>query len=543
MNNGFFQVKPPINEPVKGYLPGSPEKAALKAELERQLANPVELPLIIGGKKIRTENKTKITCPHDHQKVLGEYYVAGEKELLMAIEAAEAARAEWESMPWEHRATIFLKAADLLAGKYRAKVSAACMLGQSKNPFQSEIDVICELADFLRFNAFFVQEIYKQQPLSTDGVWNRVEYRALDGFVAAITPFNFTSIGGNLCTAPAMCGNTVLWKPSSTAVLSNYYFMEILLEAGLPAGVINFVPCRGVDFGKVVVSHPKMAGFHFTGSTGVFNDIWNQVGQNINKYVTYPRLVGETGGKDFIFAHESADVEALTCAMVLGAFEFQGQKCSAASRAYIPESLWGEVKSRLEEEVAKVKMGDVSDFTNLMNAVIDRKSFNNIKSYLDYARESKDAEIIIGGNCDDSVGYFVEPTVILAKTPDFKTMVEEIFGPVLTVYVYPDDKLEETLKACDTATIYGLTGAVFAQDRAAIIKIAKALDHAAGNFYINDKPTGAVVGQQPFGGSRGSGTNDKAGSSVNLYRWMNLRAIKETLVPRTVVNYPYMTEK
>lgn len=543
MNNGFFQVKPPINEPVKGYLPGSPEKAALKAELERQLANPVELPLIIGGKKIRTENKTKITCPHDHQKVLGEYYVAGEKELLMAIEAAEAARAEWESMPWEHRATIFLKAADLLAGKYRAKVSAACMLGQSKNPFQSEIDVICELADFLRFNAFFVQEIYKQQPLSTDGVWNRVEYRALDGFVAAITPFNFTSIGGNLCTAPAMCGNTVLWKPSSTAVLSNYYFMEILLEAGLPAGVINFVPCRGVDFGKVVVSHPKMAGFHFTGSTGVFNDIWNQVGQNINKYVTYPRLVGETGGKDFIFAHESADVEALTCAMVLGAFEFQGQKCSAASRAYIPESLWGEVKSRLEEEVAKVKMGDVSDFTNLINAVIDRKSFNNIKSYLDYARESKDAEIIIGGNCDDSVGYFVEPTVILAKTPDFKTMVEEIFGPVLTVYVYPDDKLEETLKACDTATIYGLTGAVFAQDRAAIIKIAKALDHAAGNFYINDKPTGAVVGQQPFGGSRGSGTNDKAGSSVNLYRWMNLRAIKETLVPRTVVNYPYMTEK
>lgn len=543
MNNGFFQVKPPINEPVKGYLPGSPEKAALKAELARQLANPVELPLIIGGKKICTENKAKIICPHDHQKVLGEYYVAGEKELLMAIEAAEAARAEWESMPWEHRATIFLKAADLLTGKYRAKVSAACMLGQSKNPFQSEIDVICELADFLRFNAYFVQEIYKQQPLSTDGVWNRVEYRALDGFVAAITPFNFTSIGGNLCTAPAMCGNTVLWKPSSTAVLSNYYFMEILLEAGLPAGVINFVPCRGVDFGKVVVSHPKMAGFHFTGSTGVFNDIWNQVGQNINKYVTYPRLVGETGGKDFIFAHESADVEALTCAMVLGAFEFQGQKCSAASRAYIPASLWGEVKSRLEEEIGKVKLGDVCDFTNLMNAVIDRKSFNNIKSYLDYARESKDAEIIIGGHCDDSVGYFVEPTVILAKTPTFKTMVEEIFGPVLTVYVYPDDKLAETLQACDTATIYGLTGAVFAQDRAAIIKIAKALDHAAGNFYINDKPTGAVVGQQPFGGSRGSGTNDKAGSSVNLYRWMNLRAIKETLVPRTAINYPYMTEK
>ncbi|WP_371374733.1 L-glutamate gamma-semialdehyde dehydrogenase [Sporomusa aerivorans] len=543
MNNGFFQVKPPVNEPVKGYLPGSPEKAALKAELERQLANPVELPLIIGGKKVLSEQKTKITCPHDHQKVLGEYYVAGEKELLMAIEAAEGARAEWESMPWEHRATIFLKAADLLTGKYRAKVSAACMLGQSKNPYQSEIDVICEMADFLRFNAHFVQEIYKQQPLSTDGVWNRVEYRALDGFVAAITPFNFTSIGGNLCTAPAMCGNTVLWKPSSTAVLSNYYFMEILLEAGLPAGVINFVPCRGVDFGKIVVSHPKMAGFHFTGSTGVFNDIWNQVGQNIAKYVTYPRLVGETGGKDFIFAHESADVEALTCAMVLGAFEFQGQKCSAASRAYIPESIWGEVKGRLEAEISQIKMGDVCDFTNLMNAVIDRKSFDNIKNYIEYARESKDAEIIIGGKCDDSVGYFVEPTVILAKTPDFKTMVEEIFGPVLTVYVYPDNKLDEALQACDTATVYGLTGAVFAQDRAAIIKLAKALDHAAGNFYINDKPTGAVVGQQPFGGSRASGTNDKAGSAINLYRWMNQRAIKETLVPRTVMNYPYMVEK
>ncbi|MGL5513193.1 MAG: aldehyde dehydrogenase family protein, partial [Sporomusa sp.] len=387
------------------------------------------------------------------------------------------------------------------------------------------------------------QEIYKQQPLSVDGVWNRVEYRALDGFVAAITPFNFTSIGGNLSTAPAMCGNTVLWKPASTAVLSNYYLMQILMEAGLPAGVINFVPCRGVDFGKTVIPHPKMAGFHFTGSTGVFNEIWSQVGQNISNYVTYPRLVGETGGKDFIFAHESADVEALTCAMVLGAFEYQGQKCSAASRAYIPESLWGEVKQRLEAEIGKLKAGDVRDFTNLMNAVIDQKSFNNIKSYLDYTRQSKDAEIIIGGGCDDSVGYFVEPTIILAKTPAYKTMVEEIFGPVLTIYVYPNDELEETVKTCNTSTSYALTGAVFAQDRAAIIKLAKALDHAAGNFYINDKPTGAVVGQQPFGGSRGSGTNDKAGSAINLYRWMNQRAIKEALVPRTIINYPYMVEK
>ncbi|CVK19252.1 L-glutamate gamma-semialdehyde dehydrogenase [Sporomusa sphaeroides] len=543
MNNAYFQVKAPVNEPVKSYLPDSPEKAALKAELARQLANPVEIPLIIGGKEVRTEHKANIICPHNHNQVLGQYYIAGEKELLMAIEAAEAARAEWENMPWEHRATIFLKAADLLTGKYRAKLSASCMLGQSKNTFQSEIDVICELADFLRFNIYFTQEIYKQQPNNSDGVWNRVEYRALDGFVAAITPFNFAAIGGNLCTAPAMCGNTVLWKPSSTAVLANYYFMQILLEAGLPAGVINFVPCRGVDFGKVVVPHPKMAGFHFTGSTGVFNDIWKQVSQNIDNYVTYPRLVGETGGKDFIFAHESADVEALTCNIVLGAFEYQGQKCSAASRAYIPESLWPEVKTRLETEISKLKMGDVCDFTNLVNAVIDKKSFQNIKNYIDYVKESPDAEIIMGGDCDDSVGYFVEPTVIVAKTPTFKTMVEEIFGPVMTIYVYPNDKLDETLTACDTATSYALTGAVFAQDRAAIIKIAKALDHAAGNFYINDKPTGAVVGQQPFGGSRSSGTNDKAGSAINLYRWMNQRSIKETLVPRTVVNYPYMIEK
>lgn len=543
MNNGYFQIKPPVNEPVKGYLPGSPEKAALKAELERQLANPVEVPIIIGGKEIRSGSKAKIVCPHDHQKVLGEYYIAGEKELLMAIEAAEAAKTEWENMPWEHRATIFLKAADLLTTKYRAKLAASCMLGQSKNVYQAEIDVICELADFLRFNTHFVQEIYKQQPNSSDGVWNRVEYRALDGFVAAITPFNFTAIGGNLSTAPAMAGNTVLWKPSSTAVLSNYYVMQILIEAGLPAGVINFVPCRGVEFGKNVVSHPKMAGFHFTGSTRVFNDIWNQVGQNIDQYITYPRLVGETGGKDFIFAHESADVEALACAIVMGAFEYQGQKCSAASRAYIPESLWGQLNKRLVEEINKIKMGSVCDFTNLMNAVIDQNSFNNIKTYLDYAKNSDDAEIIIGGGCDDSVGYFVEPTVILAKTPTFKTMVEEIFGPVITIFVYPNDQLEETLAACDTATIYGLTGSVFAQDRAAVIKISKALDHAAGNFYINDKPTGAVVGQQPFGGSRASGTNDKAGSAINLYRWMSQRSIKETLVPRTVVNYPYMIEE
>lgn len=543
MNNAYFQIMTPQNEPVKAYMPGSPEREALKAELARQLANPVELPLIIGGKEIRSDRKAQMICPHDHKKVLGEYYVADEKHLLMAIEAATAAKKEWENMPWEHRATIFLKAADLLAGKYRAKLAAACMLNQSKNAFQAEIDVICELADFLRFNSYYVQEIYKQQPISVNGIWNRVEYRALDGFVAAITPFNFTAIGGNLSTAPAMAGNTVLWKPATTSVLSNYYFMQILMEAGLPAGVINFVPCKGSDFGNIVLNHPLMSGVHFTGSTEVFNGIWRQVGENTNNYVSYPRLVGETGGKDFVFAHESADVDALTCAMILGAFEYQGQKCSAASRAYIPESLWDKVKEKLAEEVGKIKMGDVCNFANLVNAVIDHNSFKNIQEYIDYAKKSNDAEVVIGGHCDDSVGYFVEPTVIVAKTPTFKTMTEEIFGPVLTVYVYPNDKLDETLEACDTATRYGLTGAIFAQDRAAIVKLSKALDHAAGNFYINDKPTGAVVGQQPFGGSRGSGTNDKAGSAINLYRWMSQRSIKETLVPRTIVNYPFMEKE
>ena len=404
MNNAYFQLKFPHNEPVKTYMPGSPERLALKAELDKQLANPVEVPIIINGKEIYLDNTANIVCPHDHQKVLGKYSIAGEKELLMAIDAAEAARAQWENMPWEQRATIFLKAADLLTGKYRAKMSAACMLGQSKNPFQSEIDCICELADFLRFNAYYLQEIYKQQPISPDGFWNRVEYRALDGFVAAVSPFNFTAIGGNLVSAPAMAGNTVIWKPSSTAVLSNYYVMKIFMEAGLPPGVMNFVPCRGVDFGRLVVNHPQMAGFHFTGSTDVFNGIWKQVGENVANYVSYPRLVGETGGKDFIFAHKSADVDALVCGMVLGAFEYQGQKCSASSRAYIPQSLWGDVRKRLEEEVAKVKMGDVRDFENLMNAVIDKKSFENIRQYLDYVKSSSDAEIIIGGNCDDKSG-------------------------------------------------------------------------------------------------------------------------------------------
>ena len=542
MNNAYFKIELPTNEPTQGYLSGSPERETLNEELEKQLAHSVEIPIVIAGKEIRSENKAKIICPHNRQKVLGEHYIAGEQELLMAIEAAETAREEWENMPWEHRATIFLKAADLITGKYRAKLVASCMLGQSKNVYQSELDAICSMADFLRFNTYNLQEIYKQQPNNSKGVMNRVEYRALDGFVAAVTPFNFTSIGGNLPTAPAMVGNTVLWKPASTAVLSNYYLMQILMESGLPPGVINFVPCRGVDFGKIVVNHPKMAGFNFTGSTGVFNGIWKQVGENINQYITYPRLVGETGGKGFIFAHESADIEALTSAIVLGAFEYQGQKCSAASRAYIPESMWCKLKMRLEEEIGKILMGDVRNFKNLMNAVIDRNSFNNIKKYLDYTRSSEDAEIIIGGKCDEGVGFFVEPTVILAKTPAFKTMVEEIFGPVITIYVYPDDKLDETLKICDTSTIYALTGALFAQDRTAIVEITKKLNHAAGNFFINDKPTSVIVGQQPYGGSRGSGTNDKVGSAFNLSRWMSQRSMKETLVPRTDVIYPYMAE-
>jgi 1-pyrroline-5-carboxylate dehydrogenase len=542
MNNLYFKVRTPENEPVLGYLPGSPERIALKAELEKQLAHPVDIPLIIGGKEVTTATKAQIVCPHDHHKVLATYSKAGKAELRQAVAAAKAAKDAWERMPWEHRAAIFLKAAQLVTDKYRIKLVAATMLGQSKNPFQGEID-ICELADFLRFNPYYTQEIYKQQPIITKDVSNFIEYRALDGFVAAVTPFNFTSIGGNLPTAPAIAGNTSVWKPSSTAVLSNYYFMQILMEAGLPAGVVNFVPCAGVDFDEAVISDPDLSGFHFTGSTRTFKNIWKKVGENIANYVSYPRLVGETGGKDFIFAHPSADVEALTCAIVLGSFEYQGQKCSAASRAYVPVSLWPKLKKRIKEETAKLKMGDVLDFTNMVNAVIDRKAFNKIKDYLDYAKQSPDAEIITGGNCDDSVGYFVEPTVILARKPDFKTMVEEIFGPVITIYVYDDAKFEETLKICDTATNYGLTGSIYAQDRAVIIHMTDVLTHTAGNFYINEKPTGATVGQQPFGGSRGSGTNDKACSVANMSRWISQRAVKEVFVPRTDTSYAYMSEK
>ena len=540
MSNGYFKVEMPKNEPVKAYLPGSPERASLKKELERQSAQVVQVPMIIGGKEVWTERKTKAVMPHDHAHVIAEAASGGEKELKDAIAAALAARKAWTEMPMEHRVSIFLKAADLIAGPMRYKVNAATMLGQSKTVYQAEIDT-CELIDFLRFNVYYLQQIYDRQPNNTPNVWNRIEYRPLEGFVTAISPFNFTSIGANLPTAPAIAGNVVLWKPATTAVLSNYYVMQALMAAGLPAGVINFVPSRGSDMSKYVLSDPNLAGFHFTGSTEVFSGVYSLVGENIKKYKTYPRLVGETGGKNFIFAHNSADVPGLVAALTRASYEYQGQKCSAASRAFVPASIWPQVKEGMLAEIEKIKIGDITDFTNLMGAVIDASAFKTNKEYIDYAKASEDAEVICGGY-DDSKGYFVYPTLIEAKKPDFKTMVEEIFGPVMTVYVYPDDKLDETLASCDTATSYGLSGAIFADDREAIVKMEDALKGTAGNFYINDKPTGAVIGQQPFGGARASGTNDKAGSEINMYRWLSPRTIKELRVPCLDVTYPYMVE-
>lgn len=540
MSNGYFKVEMPKNEPVKAYLPGSPERASLKKELERQSAQVVQVPMIIGSKEVWTERKTKAVMPHDHAHVIAEAASGGEKELKDAIAAALAARKAWTEMPMEHRVSIFLKAADLIAGPMRDKVNAATMLGQSKTAYQAEIDT-CELIDFLRFNVYYLQQIYDRQPNNTPNVWNRIEYRPLEGFVTAISPFNFTSIGANLPTAPAIAGNVVLWKPATTAVLSNYYVMQALMAAGLPAGVINFVPSRGSDMSKYVLSDPNLAGFHFTGSTEVFSGVYSLVGENIKKYKTYPRLVGETGGKDFIFAHNSADVPGLVAALSRASYEYQGQKCSAASRAFVPASIWPQVKEGMLAEIEKIKIGDITDFRNLMGAVIDASAFKTNKEYIDYAKASEDAEVICGGY-DDSKGYFIHPTLIEAKKPDFKTMVEEIFGPVMTVYVYPDDKLDETLASCDTATSYGLSGAIFADDREAIVKMEDALKGTAGNFYINDKPTGAVIGQQPFGGARASGTNDKAGSEINMYRWLSPRTIKELRVPCLDVTYPYMVE-
>ncbi len=540
MARGFFKVPEPKNEPVFSYSPGTPERKALKTTIEKMRSQEMDIPMIINGKEIRTGNKVAIRPPHDHQHTLGYYHKGDARHVQMAIRSAMDAKAEWRNMSWENRASIFLRAASLLAGKYRQKINAATLLCQSKNPFQAEIDSACELVDFFRFNVFYMTEIYSQQPLSGDHMWNRVEQRPLEGFIFALTPFNFTSIAGNLPTAPAIMGNTVVWKASNAQVYSAKVIMDVLIEAGLPDGVINLVFVSGPVAGKEIFTHPDFGGIHYTGSTEVFQQIWQTVGENIRNYKTYPRIVGETGGKDFIIAHQSANLEYLNTAIVRGSFEYQGQKCSAVSRVYLPASKWPEIRSKLESSIAKIKMGPAEDFTNFFNAVIDEASFEKLKSYIDAAREDEDAELIIGGKCDKSVGYYIEPTVILAKKPDYVTMREELFGPVLTIYVYEDEQFEETLWLLDRTSIYGLTGAVFAIDRYAIEQATNILVNAAGNFYINDKPTGAVVGQQPFGGSRGSGTNDKAGSIINLYRWVSPRTIKENFQPPSDFSYPFM---
>jgi len=540
MSNGIFEVPFPVNEPVLDYAPGSPECATLQAELKRQSAKTIDIPARIGGRKIRTGKLADAVKPHDHAHVLGRWHKCGKKEVDRAIRAALDASASWSRMPWQHRAAIFLKAADLLAGPYRHVMNAATMLGQSKTAHQAEVDAACEMIDFFRFNAYYMQQVYAEQPSSSDGCWNYLEHRPLEGFVFAVTPFNFTSIAGNLPTAPALMGNVVLWKPASSSLLSAHYIMDLLEEAGLPGGVINMVPGSGAVVGDPVLASPDLAGIHFTGSTAVFKNMWKTVGNNIDRYKYYPRIVGETGGKNFVFAHKSADVQGLVTALVRGAFEFQGQKCSAASRAYIPRSLWPRVQKKLIAEVAKLTVGDPADFTHFMGAVIDRNAYDSITKYIAYAKRSKDAKILCGGNHSARKGYFIEPTVVLARKPDFKLMCEEIFGPVLTIYVYRDDALDKALAQCDTGSPYALTGAIFSQDREAIAYMTERLTYAAGNFYINDKPTGAVVGQQPFGGGRASGTNDKAGSYLNLVRWVSPRTVKETFVPPHDFRYPYM---
>ncbi len=540
MTHGVFQVPTAQNEPVRDYAPGSPERSALKARLDELAGEAVEVPLVIGGEEVRTGNLGRMVVPHDHQHSLGTYHKAGQDEVQAAIEAAEAARPEWDAMPWQDRAAIFLRAAEMLASTHRDTINAATMLNQSKTVYQAEIDAACELIDFYRYNVAFAQELYEAQPESSPGCWNRVEHRPLDGFVFAVTPFNFTSIAGNLPTAPALLGNTCLWKPASTSVHSNWFVMKLLQDAGLPPGVINFIPGSGGEVGDPVVADRRLAGIHFTGSTGVFQGIWRSIGENINNYGQYPRLVGETGGKDFVFAHASAGVEGLVTALVRGAFEYQGQKCSAASRAYIPASLWGEVRERLVAEIARIEMGDVRDFRNFMGAVIDQASFDNLKGAIDAARDDSACTIVAGGECDDSKGWFVSPTVVEVSDPRHTMMRTEYFGPLLTVFVYEDARFGDTLALCDQTADYALTGAIFGDDRAAVLEAVKALRFTAGNFYINDKPTGAVVGQQPFGGSRASGTNDKAGSVLNLLRWTSQRTMKETFVPATDWSYPFM---
>lgn len=543
MYSGFYKVPMPINEPVKDYAPGSPERAEVKAMLAKMRSEEIEIPMVIGGQRIKTENKIRIAPPHDIQHTLGYFYQGGADHVHMAIDAALEARAQWQSLEWEDRAAIFLKAADLIAGPYRTKINAATMLGQSKTVHQAEIDSACELADFLRFNVHFMAKIYNDQPISSSGIWNRIEYRPLEGFIYALTPFNFTAIAANLPSAPAMMGNVVVWKASNAQIYSARVIMEIFEEAGLPAGVINLIFVPGPVAGKIFASHPDFVGIHYTGSTAVFSKIWKAIGDNISIHNTYPKIVGETGGKDFVVAHKSADVKALSTALIRGAFEYQGQKCSAASRAYIPENLWPELWKLMENDLRSIKMGPVEDFTNFMGAVIDEASFDKLSSFIDNAKKDEATTILFGGNYDKSKGYFIEPTVILTKDPHYVTMHEELFGPVLTIYVYETEKWHETLKLVDTTTTYSLTGAVFARDRYAIEEANNALTNAAGNYYINDKPTGAVVGQQPFGGARASGTNDKSGSYLNLLRWVSPRTIKENFVPPTDYRYPFMKEE
>ncbi len=541
MANGRFNIPYPINEPVLSYAPGSAEREEV-LETYRNLYNQqgLDVPLYIGSEQIRTDRKIPMTPPHDHKHVLGHFNYGDASHVHQAIDAAMAARTLWADMPWHERASIFLKAADLVAGPFRAKINAATMLAQSKNVYQAEIDAACEYIDFLRFNAYFLQEIHEIQPDSAEGIWNRLEYRPLEGFVFAVTPFNFTAIAGNLCASAALMGNVVVWKPADSQVFSAQVLMEVFQAAGLPDGVINMVTCEGPVAGDVVFKHPDFCGLHFTGSTAVFRHLWKEIGDNISTYKTYPRIVGETGGKDFVLAHHSAHVNEVVTGLIRGSFEFQGQKCSAASRAYLPDNLWPQIKESLVAEVKTIKVGSPEQLENFMTAVIDRNSFNKIRSYIDYVEQSDDADILCGGKCDDTIGYYIEPTIVVAKSAHFKTMVEEIFGPVLTIYVYPADDFEGAMDLVDSTSEYALTGAIFSHDRYAIDRATKRLVNAAGNFYVNDKPTGAAVGQQPFGGARGSGTNDKAGSVLNLLRWVSPRTIKETRVPAQNYRYPFL---
>ena len=542
MSTGFFNVPKPHNEPINSYAPNTPQREALKAKLSEMRGQLADVPMYIGSEEIRTNNKQPLTCPHEHQHILGYYHEGDATHVNQAIECALEAREQWANLPWENRVSIFLKAADLSATKYRMDLNASTMLGQSKNAYQAEIDAACEWIDFLRFNAHFATQIYAQQPESSEGVWNRLEYRPLEGFIFAITPFNFTAIAGNLPASAALMGNVVIWKPSPQQIFSANILMKILKEAGLPDGVINLIYTDGPVTGDIVFKHPQFAGVHFTGSTKVFQHIWTTIGANIHLYKSYPRIVGETGGKDFIVAHKSADPKALAVGLVRGAFEYQGQKCSAASRAYIPQNLWEETSGYVKTFLKEIKMGVTEDFSNFVNAVIDEKAFDKIANYIEETKRSENAEVFAGGNCDKSKGYFIEPTIILTQDPYYKTMCEEIFGPVLTIYIYDENKYEETLDIVNSTSEYALTGAVFAQDRYALDVANKKLVNAAGNFYINDKPTGAVVGQQPFGGARASGTNDKAGSMLNLLRWVSPRTIKETLVSPIDYKYPFLLE-